>query len=265
MLQVINVLQNAINSNQSIASVTIIKEQGSSPRGIGSMMLVNEDGLVEGSIGGGAVELKAIADAQVALLDGHSKTVSYPLASLDMTCGGDIEVFIQVYVQKDEILIIGAGHICEELTYYLKPLPYKVTVLDHRDEFAIASRFPECTVICNTVVEGLNSIKFHKKTNVIIVTHGHEYDEVALRYVLKQPYKYVGMIGSQTKISKCFNAMIVDGYSKEQLASVYAPIGLTLGGETPAEIALSIVSEIQSINNKKNAIHLRDVNQMTIK
>lgn len=262
MSQVINVLQNAINNNQSIASVTIIREQGSSPRGIGSMMLVTKDGLLEGSIGGGAVELKAISDAQAALMDGHSKTVAYPLASLDMTCGGDIEVFIQVYVQQDEILIVGAGHICEDLTYYFKPLPYKVTVLDHREEFAIASRFPGCTVICDTVLEGLNSMQFHDKLSVIIVTHGHDYDEVALRYVLKQPHSYVGMIGSKTKISKCYETMIGDGYSKELLSSVYAPIGLTLGGETPAEIALSIVSEIQCINHKEKAIHLRDVTQI---
>lgn len=262
MSQVINVLQNAIHNNESIASVTIIREQGSSPRGIGSMMLVTQKGLLAGSIGGGAVELKAISDAQSALSDGHSKTVAYPLSSLDMTCGGDIEVFIQVYVQQDEILIVGAGHICENLTYYFKPLPYKVTVLDHREAFAIASRFPDCTVICNSVLDGLNSIRFHDKLSVIIVTHGHAYDEVALRYVLKQPHSYVGMIGSATKISKCYEAMLADGYSKEQLSSVYAPIGLALGGETPAEIALSIVSEIQSITHNQKSNHLRDVTQI---
>jgi len=261
MSQVINVLQNAISNNQNIASVTIIREQGSSPRGIGSMMLVTKDGLLDGSIGGGAVELKAIKDAQTALLDGQSITVSYPLASLDMTCGGDIEVFIQVYTKQDEVLIIGAGHICEDLTYYLKPLPYKVTVLDHREEFAVASRFPSCTVICNDVIEGLNSIQFNDKLSVIIVTHGHKYDEVALRYVLNQPHQYVGMIGSKTKIATCYNAMVDDGYTKEQLSKVYAPIGLSLGGETPAEIALSIVSEIHCVKNNEKTIHLRDANK----
>lgn len=254
-MDLIEILNNRLRINEKVITVTITKDHGSSPRKVGSMMIVGKDGLIAGSIGGGAIEFKAIEDAKQANI---SFSKRYELADLDMTCGGDLELFYHVYPKRDKVFIIGAGHICQALSPLLSSLDYNVTVLDHREQI-----FDDFEYSCDTVnlpiEEGLDTLTFTEDVFVVIVTHGHVYDEVTLDYVLKKPHQYVGMIGSQAKIKNCFNNLINSGVTTEDLEKVYAPIGLNLGGETPAAIALSIASQIQCINNKKEPVHYKSL------
>lgn len=255
----IHLLKEAIDQNKSVAHVTITKDKGSSPRGVGSSMLVDEQGLIAGTIGGGAIEKKAIEDAKKQLMLKTSETIYYPLKDLNMTCGGDVEIFIHVYPKKESVLIIGAGHICQSLVPILMTLNYHVTVLDQRENVFDHPVFEGVTCIQNDIVTGLHNITFDEQLNVVIVTHGHEYDGVALAYTLSKPHRYVGMIGSSNKIQTCFEALKEKGYTHNQLASVHAPIGLNLGGESPAEIALSIAAELLCKQYNNIPSHLKDL------
>lgn len=254
-LKIYELLQSKLKEHVTTALVTITKESGSAPRGVGSMMLIDETGdLLYGTIGGGNVEHTARTDAKNAIQLNGSKTVVYELdekGKLGMACGGRVEVFIQVHKADDQIIIVGGGHICEKLYHFLQILPYRVTIIDHREEYANNDKYPEAYTESGDIVEILNRIEMYDSTSVIIVTHGHVFDLEALEVVIQKPIRYIGMIGSKTKIIKCFKSLKKLGITKKELANVYAPIGLDIGGETPEEIALAVLAEIQSVKYQR--------------
>lgn len=250
---IIKKLNECIDSNTSVALVTITANQGSSPRKSGSMMLVDSKGsLLEGTIGGGKIEETAKYDAKNCILSNESKGFSYKLTedidALGMACGGAVEVFVKTFLSSEKLIIVGAGHICEKIVYFAKALDYNITIIDHREEYANSERYPDVENIeCGDVTEMLDKQVIDERTSVVIATHGHLFDKDALEAVLYRKSRYVGMIGSRAKIKSCFDNLLNSGVEKELLKKVYSPIGLNIGGETPEEIALAILAEIQSV------------------
>lgn len=264
--ETIQQLINKMNQNEDVALVTIVNTNGSSPRGTGSMMLVNKDKeLIEGTIGGGAIEEKAKEDAALCIKRGISKFVKYELNdkgkenAVGMICGGNVDVFIKVFKSNDELLIIGAGHVGHKLSKMAKLLGYKVTIVDDREEFASKERFPEADEIkVGDVKTVLKAHPINQKTNIVIVSHGHKDDQDAVEVVANSEARYIGMIGSIPKIKICFKNLLEKGIDKERLKSIYSPIGLDLGGETPEEISLAIMAEIQAVKYKKDVLSLKN-------
>jgi len=259
-LKIYDILQEKLKANIRTALVTITKESGSAPRGVGSMMLVDEAGnLIYGTIGGGSIEHAAMREAKEAIALDKSTSVAYALdekGKLGMACGGIVEVFIQVHKADDHIVIVGGGHICEKLYHFLKILPYRMSIIDHREAFANSEKYPEAHCESGDVVKILKGLELTASTSVVIVTHGHLFDLEALQVVINQPVRYIGMIGSCKKILKCYEALKSQGITNKQLETVYAPIGLDIGGERPEEIALAILAEIQSVKYQKTNQHL---------
>ena len=254
-------IANKIEQNEDVAMVIITKSEGSCPRGKGSMMIVDRNGiLLAGTIGGGAVEEKAKSDALQCIRKGISDSFSYNFDkdgggqdSLPMICGGNIEVFINVFGGRDKLLIAGAGHIGQQLTKLAKMLNYWVAVLDNREDYVTSERFPEADeLISGDIVAKLRDYPLSEKTSIVIVTHGHEFDEKALEAVINSDVRYIGMIGSREKIGKCFANLESRGIDKNKLLLVHTPIGLDLGGEGPAEIALAIMAEIQAVRHQRD-------------
>lgn len=244
-------LTQLLDEQKSVALVTIVKSEGSSPRGVGAMMIVDSEGnLIDGTIGGGAVEEKAKRQAAECIRRGISKTVAYDLnkdSSLSMICGGKVEVFIQVFCRQDKLIIVGAGHIAERLYRMAKILGYIVVILDDRKDMVTKERFPEADeLLSGDISDNLKAVSIDENTNIVIVTHGHKYDTMALEAVINSSARYIGMIGSVNKVKTCFEILKQKGVTDEALARVYAPIGLDLGGETPEEISLAIMAEIQA-------------------
>ncbi len=263
---IIKKLYQLIEEGGNIALVTIIEADGSSPRGIGAMMLVDNNGeLLAGTIGGGAVEEKAKKDAAECTRRGISRTISYNLghkkgeeSSLPMLCGGEIKVFIKVFKKQDELIIVGAGHIGEKLAKLAKILGYGVTVIDNRQQFITRDRFPEADELLLGEIESLlKQIPISENSNIVIVTHGHQFDQQALEAVIDSPARYIGMIGSTAKVNACFDMLRRKGISEETIKKVYSPIGIDLGGETPEEISLSIMAEIQAVKYGKKVASLK--------
>jgi len=245
---------DAIRENQSACVLTIVKVRGSTPRDVGTKMLLRADGSTVGTIGGGALEAAAIVDAQDALRSGESRLLEYSVRGEDEqdlgVCGGDVQVFIEVLHPKPTLLIAGAGHVAQRLAEFGHLLGFRIVVVDDRVKFANQDRFPHADKIVVTPFENLlDKVAITAQTFVVIVTHGHQYDEVVLRQVLLTPAAYIGMIGSRKKVRRVFESLLSQGLPEDKLSQVYAPIGLRTGGQSPVEIALSIMAEITLVQH----------------
>lgn len=239
----------AIRKNQPASLLTVIEVRGSTPREVGAKMLLRADGSTVGTIGGGALEASAIADAKAALNSGTSRVTEYSLrgeSAQDLgVCGGEARVFIEVLRMKPTLLIAGAGHVAQPLAQFGHLLGFCTVVVDDRSEFVERARFPHADELVVTPFEGLlEKVTITAQTFVVIVTRGHQFDSLVLRQVLTTPAAYVGMIGSRRKVRTVFKRLLSDGVPEDKLAQVYAPVGLRTQGQTPAEIALSIMAEI---------------------
>jgi len=158
------------------------------------------------------------------------------------------DIFCEVVKTVPRLCICGCGHVSMALAKIGALLGFKVTVIDEREEFANADRFPEADQIyCCDFGEGLDRFAGGENDYFVIVTRGHAHDRFCLERILAGSYAYCGMIGSRTKTQILFEDMLKHGYTKEQLDSVYTPIGLMIGAETPAEIAVAIAAEIVQV------------------
>lgn len=239
----------AIHENQPACLLTVVEVQGSTPREVGAKMLLRADGSTVGTIGGGALESSAIADAHDALNSGGSRVTEYSLRGEGQgelgICGGEARVFIEVLRLKPTLLIAGAGHVAQPLAQFGHLLGFRTVVVDDRAEFVERPRFPDADELVEAPLESLlEKVAITPQTFVVIVTRGHKLDSVVLRQVLTTPAAYVGMIGSRKKVRTVFGQLLGEGVPREKLAQVYAPVGLRTQGQTPAEIALSIMAEI---------------------
>ena len=164
------------------------------------------------------------------------------------------DLFAELHALAEPLLIFGAGHIAVPLANTARDLGFQVTVLDDRDDFAQPARFQHgITVTPLDFNDPLRDVRVTDRTFVVMLTRAHKYDFDCLRAVLQQPRlpKYIGMIGSKRRVRAAFKALLEGGIPRDMLAQVHAPVGLEIGAETPAEIAVSIAAEL--IQVRRNA------------
>lgn len=160
-------------------------------------------------------------------------------------------VYRETLYGKSRAVICGGGHVSLALVRFLKMLDFHVTVIDQRAEFANRERFPDADeILCMDFPEGLDRGNFGEHAYYIIVTRGHKDDYSCLSAILKMKRDYVGMIGSRGKVAMSFEKLRQDGFSEEEIRKIHAPIGLSIGAQTPAEIGVSICAEIIQEKNK---------------
>lgn len=246
-------LYQMVENEEPAALVTLLETRGSAPGKPGFKMLVDRDGNIVGTIGGGLVEATAIREAREALQNNTSKMSTYTLdtdtsGGLGMLCGGEVTIFIDVIAPPETLLIVGAGHIAQPLASMGKLLGFNITVLDDRGEFCNEERFPQADrCLVGDIPELLQKIQITNNYYVIIVTRGHAQDQAALEKTIRSPVAYLGMIGSRNKVDTTLSNLKEKGFSLEELEKVYAPIGLSIGAKTAEEIALSILAEVISV------------------
>ena len=169
-------------------------------------------------------------------------------------CGGENDIFIDVIAGRNQLLIVGAGHLGQQLSKLGTFLGMDVVVFDDRSEYANKERFPDARdIIVGDVEEELKKFPITPWCHVVIVTRGHEQDGVALANLIHSPARYLGMIGSRTKKAKIYSELLEKGIEQDLLDQVHAPIGLNIGAETPEEIAVAIIAEIISIGRDGKA------------
>lgn len=247
-----------VEAGRRAALVTVIGTTGSAPRGMGAAMAVRDDGTIAGTVGGGRLEFEAIAAAKAAMADGrprrlHLDFTAGPGRNIDMACAGTADLFVLPHAGGPELVVFGAGHVARALAPMARAAGYRVTVLDDRPGHPDPGAFPAgARLLAGTYAETAAGIEFDAdRTFVVLVTHGHEKDAEALRLCLDMPWRYLGMIGSRSKVARVFADLSAAGAPAEALARVRAPIGLDLGGRAPGEIAVSILAEMQAVRYGK--------------
>jgi xanthine dehydrogenase accessory factor len=164
-----------------------------------------------------------------------------------MSQGGELRAFLELHHPNPELVIVGAGHVAQPLATMGALLGLRVKILDDRPEFATRERFPEASdILAVDFSDPFADISIHPWSHVVLVTRGHKYDYECLRKILQGDVRpaYLGMIGSRRRVRATFDALLQEGVPRERLETVRAPIGLDIGSETPAEIAVSVMAEI---------------------
>ncbi len=145
---------------------------------------------------------------------------------------------------EPHLVLFGSGHVGKAL-YDLGVLQgMRMTILDDRAELLTEERFPLAERFVSPFPELLKREYNALSPYFVIFTHGHAFDTDCLRYALSHPSSYIGMIGSKAKSAKALQILKDEGFSEKELENVHTPVGLSIGAETPEEIAVSIMAEI---------------------
>lgn len=158
---------------------------------------------------------------------------------------GERTRFVDPVVRAGRALIFGGGHVSSALSPILSSVGFSVFIFEDRAEFADIARFPGASgaALCR-MDDFLGDVRIVPEDFAVIVTRGHQSDYEVLRQVLSTQAAYIGMIGSRAKVAATKERLFQDGFDWDDLARVYAPIGLAIGAETPEEIAVSIAAEM---------------------
>jgi xanthine dehydrogenase accessory factor len=159
---------------------------------------------------------------------------------------GESEVFLQVFPRRDQLLIIGAGHMTVPLVQFAAALDFQTVVIDPRKVFASAERFPTPpdVLIPEWPQDALPQRPLNEDTYAILLTHDPKIDDPALHLLLRQPLRYIGALGSRKTHAKRCDRLREAGFSEAEIARIKGPAGLSINAETAAEIALSMISEV---------------------
>ena len=163
-------------------------------------------------------------------------------------------MFVEITEASPHLIILGGGHVSLSMAKIGKLLDFHVTVYDDREEFATPARFPEADEVISESYDNLfEKVHEYENSYYVIITRGHVGDKACLKNILNSTYKYVGMIGSKSKVGLTMDSLREEGVAEEKLSEIYAPIGLDLGGQLPSEIAVSIAAEIIKVKNRNKA------------
>ena len=255
--EVFRAVGETLERGEAAALVTIIRTQGSTPQRVGAKMLVFPDGRSIGTIGGGCYENDAFWKARRALETRQPLVAKYELADdlaeeSGLICGGQMEVYIEPLESSPHLYLIGGGHVAYHLGQLAANVGFRLHVLDDREKFANADRFPDAVeVAVDTIPTWLERATIPSQAYAVILTRGHRYDLDALRALAKRDLRYLGLIGSRAKVARLYEALRDEGVSVDNIERVHAPVGLDIGAVSPQEIAVSILAELIAVKYGK--------------
>jgi xanthine dehydrogenase accessory factor len=249
-----------LDAGVSFAMCTVVGARGSVPGKAGAKMIVLADGTQFGTVGGAGLEEKVKDLGRQAIAERRNLTHAYELAfnrpgALDSLCGGAVEILVEFMGAVPHVLICGGGHVGLEVARLCDQLEYIHSVLDDRAEFASRERFPNARELHVGRPEtffpahDLSSVSY-----VVLLGYSYKIDTEALYQAVTRFPGYVGLICSRLKRKQMFAKLRERGVGEEALARIEAPLGLAIGAETPAEIAVSILGSI--IQHHKRATSL---------
>lgn len=230
---------------------TVVGTRGSTPGREAMRLLLHEDGTFLGSVGGGCVEAEVVAEAHAVLAHDRPRRRTFRLTEREtgdegLACGGELDVFFEP-VTAPALVLFGAGHVSRDLAEIAARAGFRVTVVDDREQFANAGRFPSAARIVarESFQQAFADLQVTPATCCVVVTRGHAMDLACLDYALHTPAPYVGLIGSQRKIGAILARLGGEGrLAGVDLARLHAPIGLDVGAVTHGEIAVAVAAEL---------------------
>ncbi len=307
------------NAGRKVAIATVIETWGSAPRGVGSLLVIDANGAMEGSVSGGCVEGAVIVEAIDAIAQGKSCVLDYGVSDDDafavgLACGGNIRVlvepvgavmpvdvlqtlvaaqqsrqpiayvtslrdgtghvgvvtehadrfrldrsglepdgdtFVAIHNPKLRMIVVGAVHIAQPLVVMAAACGYYPIVVDPRDAFGSAARFPGQTIVNDWPDDALTALGMDARTAVVTLTHDPKLDDPAIMVALRSDVFYLGCLGSTRTHAKRVDRLRDAGFSDDEIARIDAPVGMDLGGRQPAEIAVSIMAQITQTLRKR--------------
>jgi len=226
-------IEQAYEGGDSLAIATVVNAKTLKPD---ARIVVHEDGTIVGSLGTAEADALAIETANAVMPMGKADHV--------VTAEGD-EIFVAGFTSPATLVLVGGGHVNLQVAKIAQMLGFRVFVTDDRPEFANRERFPMADEVLmrpfNRSFEGLtmDSLSF-----VVVMTRGHKWDREVVAQALRTDAGYIGMIGSRRKIAHTWEALKTTGFTDADLDRVHSPIGLSIGGDSPGEIAISIMAQL---------------------
>ncbi|HSJ26373.1 MAG TPA: XdhC family protein [Longimicrobiales bacterium] len=241
------------------------------PAGTVERIIVGADGIVRGRIRNASLHEAAVRRARQALASGDDPGV-------ETIHVGDTAwlLYVESHHPPEQLIIVGAGHIAVPLAHLGVLLDFQVTVLDDREEFATADRFDAAVTVrrADFAADPFAGVEITDRSYIALVTRGHRWDFDCLRRLVSggpasgadgsatgasgpasggaQP-RYIGMVGSRRRVRAAFHALLEAGVPRSVLAGIHAPIGVEIGAETPAEIAVSISAELVAVRRGRDS------------
>jgi xanthine dehydrogenase accessory factor len=254
-ISIYQALSELEKNNEPAALCTVTKSEGSTPRHVGSKILVYPDGKFIGTVGGGELENRVIKAAMQSIKDGQAQTLEYSMADPSRgdpgVCGGQVEVFVEPILPAPTLVVIGAGHVGKAVVHLAKWLGFRVAVCDDRAEFCNPEATPGADEYYPVEMGKLtDQLKVTNRTYLVITSRGSSVDAVGLPSLLESQAAYIGVIGSKRRWATTVKALREKGVSEASLTKVRSPMGLELQAETPEEIAVSIMAEVLMVKDK---------------
>ena len=156
------------------------------------------------------------------------------------------QTYVRRFLPPERLILLGGGHVSLALYEAARRVDFAVSVVDDRPAFASFTRFPEAReVLCDSFESALPRLNIGAGDFVCVLTRGHRDDVTCVKRLLggNEP-RYLGMIGSRRRVKGLLDMLAAEGYDRERIGRIHAPIGLSIGAVTPAEIAVSILAEL---------------------
>lgn len=262
MSDILEELLEARRAGRPCVLATVAATKGSVPRHPGAKMIVYPDGSISGTVGGGKFESLVIAEAIACLERNEALLKTWPLRedqpnSFGAICGGEVTVLIEPQLPAHRLLIVGGGHCAQAIAKLAAECGFHVTALEDRTDI-----LDQCAAahqrLTDPAAPYITERDWGENDAIVIVSRHYDIDREALTAALKKAGAgYLGMIGSRRKVLQVYDQLKADGFTAEQLAGVYAPIGLDIGSDSPAEIAVSIVAEMLMVLRGKSGRPLK--------
>lgn len=222
--------------------MTVVESQGSTPRKAGAKMLVRDDRTTLGTVGGGAVEQRALRAAEEVFATGRPQMMACELTEEHgLTCGGSLRLYLEPVAPMPQLLVVGRGHIAQALSALAAPTGFNVTLLD-----------PPVSEQAWPILREKIAASTQSPANFVVVAcPSHEQDFAAAHAALDANAGFVGVVGSRRKRKTMEAYLSAQGFTTEAIASMASPVGLEIGAETPTEIALSILAQLVQVYRRQ--------------
>ena len=279
---------------RKMALATVVKTWGSSPRPVGSHLVIDADGHMEGSVSGGCVDGVVVTAARDCINTKKGELLQFEVATdqaweVGLSCGGEVHILVEPLINIAEkvsylldndantikklhsetkmidgnfftheykpalkMIVVGAVHISQGLVSMAKTLDIDVILVDPRTAYASEERFPDIDFITSWPDEALKKIGINASTAIVTLSHDPKLDDPALEIAVRSEAFYIAALGSLKTQKERKKRLKEKGFSEDEVARIHGPAGLDIGALEPAEIALSILSELVATRRAEN-------------
>lgn len=252
----VELIKKAVQSDNKAVLVSLFSMQKSKPQ-IGTRFFLNHENKMNGFEGKQELLEQIQADAESVIKSMASRFIEYHFEN------EQLNAFINVYTPPPSLVLVGAGNDAQVLSEMAELLGWNITITDGRPTHANTDRFSSsCQVIVSKPEHILEHVTIDEQTVFVLLTHNYNYDLNVLKLLLDKPeILYIGILGPNKKYQRMLDDLKSEGIelTKEQSDRIFAPVGLDIGAETPSEIGLSILSEIQAVLTGADTSHLREI------